>query len=335
MTASDELLERRARRLVRTYPPKWRARHGDEFVELLVDDLRERHRSLPAAVDVLRGATAARMREVGLGDQPLVPSEQIAASLTTLVWSLPTCFLIGVAMWSQVVVGWRWEPPSGHAVTFAMALMSTAAAGLCLLAVGACVPIAWTLVRSMVRDRGRALVVPASLALTSALALLDGCRHFAGSWPGTGGHDWGHHAVVPAGLASFGWAATRGISSYWAHPTALASFPVSEVGWMLLSPIALASLVASSARIMQRLQLPPRVLRYEISVAIVAVVLSLVFFVGAGVWVIDNGPPGPTGIYRVGMIDVAGLACMAPAAWAAFRAVFRANAAVSALRKTS
>ena len=135
MTATEDRVERRARRLVRSYPPKWRARYGDEFVELLVEDLRERRRSLPLTADVLRGATVARLREAGVGDQPLVPSEQVDASMTTLVWSLAVCFLVGVAMWSQVVVGWRWEPPSGHAVAVAMVLMSSAVVLLCVLAV--------------------------------------------------------------------------------------------------------------------------------------------------------------------------------------------------------
>ena len=31
--------ERRARLLVRCYPPAWRARYGDEFVQLLVDEM--------------------------------------------------------------------------------------------------------------------------------------------------------------------------------------------------------------------------------------------------------------------------------------------------------
>jgi hypothetical protein len=158
--------------------------------------------------------------------------------------------------------------------------------------------------------------------------VLWGCRHFAGGWPGTGGHDWGHHALVPAGLASFGWAATRGISSYWAHPGALASFPLIEVLWMLVSPVALVGLIASSARIMHRLDLSPRVLRYEVIVTTVAVAVVLVLVLGAGLWVLDDGAPGPTGIYRVGLINFVGLGVMAAACAAACRAASRARGAV-------
>jgi hypothetical protein len=290
--------------------------------------LRERRRSLPLTADVLRGATVARLREAGVGDQPLGPPEQVDASMTTLVWSLATCFLVGVAIWSQVVVGWRWEPPSGHAVAVAMVLMSAAVAILCALAALASVPIVWTLVRSVVRGRSRALIAPLLVWSASASAVLLGCRHFAGGWPGTGGHDWAHQALVPAGLASFGWAATRGISAYWAHPGALASFPVMEVLWMLVSPLALIGLVASSARIVRRLDFSPRVLRYEIVVAACGVAVMRMFVLGAGVWVLDNGAPGPTGIYRVGMIDFVGLGVMAAAAAVACRAALRARNAI-------
>jgi hypothetical protein len=329
VTTADRRLDRRARRLVRTYPPKWRARYGDEFVELLVEDLRERRRSLPLTVDVLRGATVARLREAGLGDQPLGAPEQVDASVGTLVWSLAACFLVGVAMWSQVVIGWRWEPPSGPAVAVAMVLMSAAVAILSVLAALASVPILWTLARSVARGRDRALIAPMVTWATSAAIVLWGCRHFAGGWPGTGGHDWGHHALVPAGLASIGWAATRGISSYWAHPGALASFPLMEVLWMLVSPLALVGLVASSARITHRLDLSPRVLRHEVIVATVAVAVTLVFALGAGLWVLDNGAPGPTGIYRVGLINFAGLGVMAAACAAAYRAAHRARGAIN------
>ena len=38
------------------------------------------------------------------------------------------------------------------------------------------------------------------------------------------------------GDARFCWAATLWITSYWAHPGALATFPTSEVAWIGASP---------------------------------------------------------------------------------------------------
>jgi pimeloyl-ACP methyl ester carboxylesterase len=52
--------ERRARLLVRCYPPAWRTRYGDEFVQLLVDEISERPRSLSLTADVVRSGVIAR-----------------------------------------------------------------------------------------------------------------------------------------------------------------------------------------------------------------------------------------------------------------------------------
>jgi hypothetical protein len=213
-----------------------------------------------------------------------------------------------------------------------MVLMSCAVAVLCVLAALAAVPMVLTLARSLRRGDSAAFRRPVLLAVTGGITVLVGCRHFAGGWPGTGGHAWGHQGLVPAGIASFGWAATRGMSAYWVHPGALATFPVMEVGWMLASPLALVGLVAGVVRTVRLLEPSPRVLAYEIRLAVIAVAVTLVFFLGAGLWVLDNGTPGPTGIYRVGMIDVAGLAMMAAACAVACRAALRASDAISTRR---
>jgi hypothetical protein len=327
VTLADSRPERHARWLVRCYPPRWRKRYGDEFVELLLEDGRDRRRALMVTVDVVRGATMARLREAGVGATALAPSEQVEASMTTLVRSLAVCFLVGIAMWSQMAIGWRWEPPNGSAVAVAMVVMSATVALLSALAVLASLPILWTLARSVARGNG-ALLRAVVVTVSSGAVLLVGCRHFAGGWPGTGGHDWSHQALVPAGVASFGWAATRGMTAYWAHPTALAAFPIMEVGWMVASPVALVGLISGVVRIVRAVEPSPRVLRFEIALAVVAVSVTLAMFLGAGVWVLDNGTPGPTGIYRVGLIDVVGLGAMALAGAVSGRAAFRARAAV-------
>jgi len=58
--------ERRAARLLRWYPPAWRARYGDEFTELLLAEFAERPRSWRRAGDVARGGLLARLTGAGL-----------------------------------------------------------------------------------------------------------------------------------------------------------------------------------------------------------------------------------------------------------------------------
>jgi hypothetical protein len=52
--------ELRAHRLLRWYPKEWRLRYGEEFTELLVDDIAERPRSWRRTVDVARSGIAAQ-----------------------------------------------------------------------------------------------------------------------------------------------------------------------------------------------------------------------------------------------------------------------------------
>jgi hypothetical protein len=58
MTESSAAAVRRAKRLVRCYPRAWRARYGEEFTQLLLDDISERPRSLARTADVLRGGVS-------------------------------------------------------------------------------------------------------------------------------------------------------------------------------------------------------------------------------------------------------------------------------------
>jgi hypothetical protein len=55
--------ERRARRLVRWYPREWRRRYGEEFAQLLADDIAERPRSWHRTLDVARSGLAAQMAQ--------------------------------------------------------------------------------------------------------------------------------------------------------------------------------------------------------------------------------------------------------------------------------
>lgn len=53
--------ERRARRLLRWYPKRWRARYGDEFTQLLIDDISDRPRSWHRTANVVQNGVALRL----------------------------------------------------------------------------------------------------------------------------------------------------------------------------------------------------------------------------------------------------------------------------------
>jgi hypothetical protein len=323
--------ERRAELLVRWYSPAWRARYADEFTLLLLDDISERPRSWRRTADVVRGGALTRLADCGLTDDARAPERQLRAGLAGLGFALAGFLVVGVAIWSQLTIGWQWSAPSAAATTVAMLVMSGAVVVFLGLAMLAALPIAWTLGRAVVRREAPGLVRPLLTALAGATVLIVGSHHFGQGWPGTGGHPWSHSGLVPGSLAAFSWASTLWVTSYWAHPAALAAFPATEVAWMAASPLALLALIVGASRTLRQLRPSPRVLAYEARLALAAVLAMAGFLAGAGSWVLTGGP-APRGLFRVGAIDELGIAAMAAALVLAFRSVDRALSASKVCR---
>ncbi len=299
-----------ARRLLRWYPPAWRARYGDEFTELLIADLCERPHSPMRTLDVVRGGLVARIGAAGLGTDPTqAAGEELPACIAGLGCCLAVFVAFGVGLWSQLAIGWQWAAPDTPTVVVAMRVMSVALLVLFALAVAAAAPVAWTAAGSLAR---RELRLPLAAFLVGAAALILGSRHFAHGWPGTGGRPWSGQGLVPGGPASFGWAATLSITSYWAHPAKLGAFPAAEIAWMAIAPVAAAAMATGAVKTIRRLRLSPATLRYEAALGSMATVAMLAFLGGAGCWV-REGDAGPRHLFASGAIGAVDVALMAAA----------------------
>lgn len=285
--------------MLRWYPAVRRARYGDEFAALLADDFAERPRCWRRTTDLMRAGLTARLATAGLAGYPLDPAAARHASLAACACSLATFLVVGGALWAQLAVGWQWAPPGSRAVAVGMAAMSTAVLLLCCLALAG---VAW-LARAVVRgwhEGWRRLIRPAVLTAGGALILVVGGRHFGNGWPGTGG------------VAAFTWACTLWVSSYWAHPAALAAFPVAEIAWMVISPAALACLIAGIVGLLRRVPGPAGAGRWQAWFGTAVAAGMALFLIGAGCWVLA-GTQGPHGLFHAGAIDAGGLAVMAGA----------------------
>jgi hypothetical protein len=315
---------RRVERLLRWYPESWRARYGDEFAALLTAELAERPQSWRRTANVVWSGVIARTTVSGLSGHALEPTDQVRTGLASLGCALAVFAAFGVAMWSQLTIGWQWARPEATGTAAAMVLMSGAMLLFLVLGVLAAVPVTWHLLGRMARREARGLLRPSLLALGGASLVIVGARHFGNGWPGTGGHPWAHQGLVPGGVAAFLWASTLWISSYWAHPGALLAFPLAEVAWMVASPLAMGCIVVGATKILRRLDVSPRVLRYERRLGRVAAGVTALFLIGSCCWIVDGGP-GPGNLFHAGAIDVAGLATMALASLVAHRAMRQAG----------
>ena len=314
----------RAERLLRWYPRAWRARHGDEFTELLIADITERPRSWTRAADVMRGGMTARIAGAGLGGCSLADeTDQVSASLVSLACCTAVFLGLGAAIWSQLTIGWQWSPPDARATTMAMVMLSAAMLAFTVLAAAAAVPVMWCVAVRVTRGHAKRLATPLLLTVAGAAVMFVGARHFGNGWPGTGGHAWARQGLVPGGVAAFCWAATLSVSAYWAHPAVLAAFPAAELAWMAVSPVAMACVIGGTATAIRRADLPASVLRYEIKLGAAACATMVVFLSGCCAWLIDGGP-GPRNLFHAGAVDVVAAAVMAVAFAVAQQAVRQA-----------
>ena len=322
---SEHAAARRARRLARLYPPRWRARYEAEFVQLLIDDITERPHSLSRTVDVIRSGLHARLTDRGLAGASAAPQLMVRAHLCVLGLAVSAFLAAGVAVWAQLTIGWQWSSPAAPATRTGMLTMSAMMLGFGILALLAAIPVAWAAARHLVLARDAALRRPLLAFGLGSLVLIAGSIHFGHGWPGTGGHPWPGRALVPDAIARFCWAGTLWITSYWAHPGALASFPASELAWMVISPIALVVMLLAGRELVRRLPLSSRLLRYQSWLGLGAGVLMAVFLAGAGSWIVSGGP-APRGLFRVGAIDLTAVVVMAVALIVAVGAARRALA---------
>jgi hypothetical protein len=327
VTAPRDAPAQRAARLLCWYPRAWRARYGEEFAELLIAEFAERPTSWRRTADVARGGVVARLTSAGLTSHQLEPADQMRAGLATAACSLGAFLAFGIAMWAQLTIDWEWTPPATTATRIAMVAMSAAVALIALLALLALAPLVGSAARGVLRRQARHVGRPVLLAMASAGVLVAGSCHFARGWPGTGAHTWAQHGLVPAGVAALSWAATLSVSSYWAHPAALAAFPATEIAWMAASPVALITLVIGLAGMVRRLDLSLRVLCYEARLSRAAAAAMALFLAGAFCWVPAEGS-GP-GLFHAGAIDIGSLAVMMLALCMAGRATGQARAAAA------
>lgn len=317
----DAARRRRAERLARLYPRHWRARYGEEFIELLIADMADRPRAPSRAADIVRCALRARLDAAGLGRCEAASAvERGRAAVASLSLAAVVFLPAGVAVWSQLTVGWRWTAP-GAATRAGMLLMTGALAAFAAWAVLALAPvagaIAWRLVRS---PRDRSLTLPAGVGTLALAVLIAGSLHFGRGWPGSGGHAWQGRELIPAQVARFCWAATLWVTSYWAHPAALAGFPARELAWMVVGPVATVAAVVGFWRAAVALAPGERLVRYEARLGVVVAAAMTVFAGGAASWIV-SGTAGPAHLFAVGAIDVIAVLLMVVTATVATRAV--------------
>jgi len=299
--------QQRAGLLLRCYSGPWRARYGAEFTELLIEDMTERPRSLSRSANVLATAVISRLRVLVPGAYALDPETEARAAIGALISATGLALALSAALWAQLGTAWSWSAPDGGA-TAGLVLLSV---GLGFLAIWSVAGLALPMLHSLLLRPGGGLGPAQRWCACTVIAgsglLVLGARHFANSWPGTGGPH-GHGSVIlPPGLAAFGWAATMWLSSYWSHPTALVHFPAAELMWMVLSPLALGAVLVAGRCLLVSASRSPAQLRSQARLSLLGPAGIFLVLAGAMSWVVGEGA-GPRGLFQVGTLDDAATA---------------------------
>ena len=98
-------IEREAQRLVRCYPKGWRARYGDEFTQLLVDELTEGEVSVARKLDVFAHGAWTRLTYVGLAGSVLDSQRRTRSLLGELLVVSALFVMLAVGVWAQLTIG--------------------------------------------------------------------------------------------------------------------------------------------------------------------------------------------------------------------------------------
>jgi hypothetical protein len=308
---------RRARRMVRWYPARWRADYGDELVDVLEQSIAERPRSMRRAFDVARAATGERLVASALvGARDDAPARARAGALAVLcAWSLVVA--AGVALqkyaehWSDML-----RPHQHVAANGAFAvLVGAAVVGAVAVLAGAAVAgvASWRWAREGgVTEVRRPLVVA---AVADALALA---------------------AVVLVVVVSH-------VDGPAAHRPVRGLYAGLGVAAVVLLAAALVVSTRAVVAVGRRVGFGPTVLRFEVVASLVVAVAMTTVFVAALVWwatlpavslafLEASGPGAPGHVTHADPRMLVVLSMMAAGVAVGAFGAFRAGRAIGALR---
>jgi hypothetical protein len=292
--------ETRAERLVRWYPAAWRERYGEEFAAMLADDIAERPRSVRRTANVAVSGLTARLSVVGLAAGPIRDPQ---LTLITTGVAIALFAALATSLWAQLAAGGHLTSLDSPAARCGSVVLTVSLAGLAVLALLALLPVVGVVGRAVWRRQARGVAVPSLAIACGTTALGMGGHHMATHWTALAGSGTGT-THIPNGAASFAWAETFGISTFWAHPSMLLALPATRIAWLIGSPLLLIAVVVAFAVLLRRVDLPAPVVRLHGQLARLAVWCTWPMLCVATWWVLASQHDANIHL-RAGTLDLA------------------------------
>ena len=289
-------VDRRTTRLLRWYPPAWRERYGDEFVDHLEQEFSDRPTDYRRSVNVVFKGLVARVGDLGFSNASASASDQTRAALGTGVALIALMVVIMLNFWSRAMLAWsgrRYHPIPVSATTGTL----TVAMGLLLLVLIAIVLfIAVCAARQIIRGRGRRLVGPSILAVGSGGVLVYVARwsptmlgQYISGTNGFNGIRLSHPGQVIAALAEITWELTQRWVAIWNQGGFLGQSTAQTVVNDCV-PLVMLAFGVALALLIRRVELPRAGARLALPTVEVLSALTGVFFVTYIAWSAFGGP---------------------------------------------
>jgi hypothetical protein len=285
----------RARRLLRWYPPSWRDRYGEEFVDHLEQEFEDCPSNLGRSINVVRKGVVARLGDIGLFDSTATTGAQSRAALGTGVALASLMAVVMMNFWSRAMLVWsgrKYHPIPVSATTGTLTVVTA----LMLLVLAAIVIVVVTcVVRQIIRRRARPLAVPSTIAVVTGGFLLYEARvfprllspylHGAGRFQGM---SLSRPGQLLANMAQVVWETTQRWVDFWN-----ASYsPISRVQYALndIFPLVMFVFGIAIAVLIRRIEFPQWIARVVFPTVALLGGLSGVYFVAYLGWNLFGGP---------------------------------------------
>jgi hypothetical protein len=286
---------RRALRLLRWYPPSWRERYGEEFVDHLEQEFDDRPHNLGRSVNVIRKGVVARLGDIGLANSAATPEGRPRAALGTSVALVALMLVVMVNFWSRSMLTWSGRQYHPIPVSATTGTLTVVVAFLLLLLAAIVIVMVICAARQILRGRGRRLVGPLTLAAVSGAFLLYAARLFPRLlFPyihgahGFQGMSLSRPGQLLANTAQVIWETTQ----RWVDPWNPGIAPISSVQGVVdhFVPVAMFVFGIAIALLIRRVEIPQRTARLVFPTLALVGALAGVFFVAYLAWSFFGGP---------------------------------------------
>jgi hypothetical protein len=100
----------RARRLLKLYPPTWRERYGDEFVDFMEQSIASDPHNAKRTANIIYKSGKVRLSELGIVGPTLNESRASKVALGTATFLASIFAVFALFYWSSAMISWNSNP---------------------------------------------------------------------------------------------------------------------------------------------------------------------------------------------------------------------------------